>query len=108
MRKSSQSVHLLFMGSALALAGCGGAAAPQAANPCVGPDGQPKFDANGQPMPCTHTTRRTAGGGFMIIPFPMGGGGGRAGVSAPAVTSGGFGSTGGHASGISGGGSAAS
>jgi hypothetical protein len=70
MRKSSQSVHLLFMGSALALVGCGG---------------------------------------FMIIPIPLGGmGGGRSGVAAPAVSSGGFGSTGGHASGISGGGSAAS
>jgi hypothetical protein len=92
--RSSRSIQLLFLGSALALLGCGGDQHANAKRPCPPrPDGTPDPNCGGGNRSHVRT------GGVVFIPG-MGGSSGGANRSAVAtspsgVRSGGFGRTGG-------------
>jgi hypothetical protein len=95
--RSSRSIQLLFLGSALAILGCGGNQQANAKKPCPPrPDGTPDPACSGNN---NRSTVRT--GGLVIIPGMGGGGSNAAGAKSGLSTSpsgakaGGFGRTGG-------------
>ena len=94
--RSSRSIQLLFLGSALAILGCGGNQQANAKKPCPPrPDGTPDPACSGS----SRSTVRT--GGLIVIPGGGGGsaaaGGAKSGLSSSpgGAKAGGFGGTGG-------------
>ena len=97
--RSSRSIQLLFLGSALAILGCGGNQQANAKKPCPPrPDGTPDPACSGN----TRSTVRT--GGLIVIPGGGGGSAASSGAKSGLATSpsgakaGGFGRTGGATS----------
>jgi hypothetical protein len=102
--RSSRSIQLMFLGSALAVLGCGGNQQANAKKPCPPrPDGTPDPNCAGQNNNRSHV--RT--GGLIVIPG-MGGGSNTSGVksglagggttTSSGAKTGGFGRTGGATS----------
>ena len=99
--RSSRSIQLMFLGSALAILGCGGNQQANAKKPCPPrPDGTPDPACSGNNN--NRSTVRT--GGLVVIPGMGGGSGGSAAAggaksglstSPSGARAGGFGGTGG-------------